>query len=156
MEMKSNEEKVIEYETFLNDRLKNDLRKILDLRDKIYEDISEYMQLKTTIQKLQEDLKPQAELKTKIDLGCNFYVQANVTNPSMIFVSIGFGFFLEMTLTEAVSFIEKKTERLQSQAIELTHDASKVKGHIKLVIEGLRELQNLPKEEETTYRDVLS
>ncbi|KAK0064252.1 protein UXT [Biomphalaria pfeifferi] len=150
------ENKLLEYETFLNDRLKLDLRNVLEQRDKIYEEISEYLQLQSTIHKIEEDIIPECELKTKVDLGCNFYVQANVSDPSKICVAIGFGFFLEMTLPEALSFINKKTERLQEKAADLTLEACKIKGHIKLVLEGLRELQGLPNETIKPYRDVLS
>ena len=56
-------------------------------------------------------------------------------NPTMICVAIGYGFFVEMTLAEAVTFIEKKTSHLQDHAQVLSKDASKVKGHIRLVLE---------------------
>uniref|UniRef100_A0A0B6Z650 Uncharacterized protein n=1 Tax=Arion vulgaris TaxID=1028688 RepID=A0A0B6Z650_9EUPU len=153
MEMDS---KVLAYETFLNERLREDLRKILEDRDKLYEEISQYFQLKSTIQKIQEDLTSQTELKTKVDLGCNFYVQANIPDPSMICIAIGYGFFLEMTLPEALTFIDKKTQMLQDHVSELTKDVCKVKGHIRLVLEGLRELQQIPTEFQKSHRDVLS
>jgi len=38
--------KVKKYETFLNDQLRPDLKSVLEDRDKIYEDISEYSALK--------------------------------------------------------------------------------------------------------------
>ena len=41
-------------------------------------------------------------LKTKVDLGCNFYCQARVPDPSMVMVAVGLGFFLELTLEEAL------------------------------------------------------
>ncbi|XP_012939069.2 protein UXT [Aplysia californica] len=154
--MNDKEEKTLAYETFLNERLRDDLRKILDQRDKVYEEISEYLQLKSTIEKIEEDLLPQSSLKTKVDLGCNFYVQANVPNPSMICVAIGYGFFLDMTLEEAVAFIEKKTKSLQERVAQLSEDACKVKGHIRLVLEGLRELQGMPFETRKPHKDVLS
>jgi len=150
------EEKTLAYEHFLNERLKGDLSKVVEQRDKVYEDISEYLQLKSTIEKIKEGLTPQTSLKTKVDVGCNFYVQANITNPSMICVSIGYGFFLEMTLPEALSFIEKKVSILQDQANVLNKNAGKIKGHIRLVLEGLRELQNIPAESRKPHRDVLS
>ncbi|BFZ10528.1 hypothetical protein BsWGS_13567 [Bradybaena similaris] len=148
--------KVLAYETFLNERLREDLRKILEDRDKLYEEVSEYFQLKSTIQKIQEDISPTSELKTKIDLGCNFYVQANVPDPSMINIAIGYGFFLEMSLPEALTFIDKKTQQLQDRVAQLTTDACKVKGHIRLVLEGLRELQHIPTDTARPHRDVLS
>ena len=51
---------------------------------------------------------PGEPLKTKVDLGCNFYCQARVPDPTKIFVSVGLGFFVELTLDEALEFISKK------------------------------------------------
>ncbi|XP_022082503.1 protein UXT-like isoform X2 [Acanthaster planci] len=99
--------KVTEYEKFVNEVLRRDLQKVLDERDQIYEQAAHYLQLKTTIEKLQEANLSKDTLKTKIDLGCNFYVQANVLSD------------------------------------KLTKDSAEIKANIKLVYEGLRELQHL-------------
>lgn len=53
----------------------------------------------------------------------------------MIFVKVGFGFFVEFTLEEALKFINKKTACLMDQADEMTKSAAKIKAHIKLVLE---------------------
>nr|XP_022296657.1 protein UXT-like [Crassostrea virginica] len=148
--------KVVQYEQFLNERLKTDLRQVLDQRDKLYGEVAEYLQLKTVIERVKESNFKTEGLKTKVDLGCNFYVQAHVPDASMIFVSVGYGFFLEMTHDEALSFIEKKVSRINSNIETLTKDAVKIKAHIKLVLQGLQEIQNLDVEPEKPYRDVLS
>ncbi|XP_042080404.1 protein UXT-like isoform X2 [Haplochromis burtoni] len=70
------DQKVLQYETFINEVLKRDLQKVVEQRDQVYEKISQYLQLKNTIQSLQEAGSQQ--LKTDVDLGCNFYVQAEV------------------------------------------------------------------------------
>jgi len=56
-------------------------------------------------------------------------------DPSKIFVCVGFGFFVEFTLSEAVNFIDKKCAHLTSLIDTLTQDASRIKAHIKLVLE---------------------
>jgi len=56
-------------------------------------------------------------------------------DPSKIFVCVGFGFFVEFTLTEAVTFIDKKCAHLTSISDSLTQDAARIKAHIKLVLE---------------------
>lgn len=53
----------------------------------------------------------------------------------MIYVSVGYGFFVEFTLTEALKFIEKKMAYLTERSDALTKDAVKIKTHIKLVLE---------------------
>ncbi|MED6234242.1 hypothetical protein ATANTOWER_025222 [Ataeniobius toweri] len=104
------DQKVLQYEVFINDVLRRDLRKVLEQRDQVYEKISQYLQLKNTIQSLQEAGSQQ--LKADVDLGCNFYVQAQVDDSSRIFVAVGFGFFVEMNLDEALRFIDRKTTQL--------------------------------------------
>jgi len=50
-------------------------------------------------------------------------------------VCVGFGFFVEFTLTEALNFIDKKCTHLTSLTETLTQDAAQIKAHIKLVLE---------------------
>uniref|UniRef100_A0A2K5K8U0 Ubiquitously expressed prefoldin like chaperone n=1 Tax=Colobus angolensis palliatus TaxID=336983 RepID=A0A2K5K8U0_COLAP len=42
-------EKVLCYETFISDVLQRDLRKVLDHRDKVYEQLAKYLQLRNVI-----------------------------------------------------------------------------------------------------------
>ncbi|XP_067270441.1 protein UXT [Pseudorasbora parva] len=133
-------EKVLQYETFISEVLTYS-KKVLEQRDAVYEKIAQYLQLKNTIQSIQEtDSK---ELKTDVDLGCNFYVQAHVPDASKIYVAVGYGFFVELTHAEALKFIEKKTNQLTEYTEVLTKDAAKIKANIRMVLEGLRELQGL-------------
>ncbi|XP_013855059.1 protein UXT [Austrofundulus limnaeus] len=145
--------KVLQYETFISDVLKKDLQKVLEQRDQVYEKISQYLQLKNTIQSLQEAESQQ--LKTEVDLGCNFFVQAQIEDSSRIFVAVGFSFFVEMTHDEALRFIDKKTNQLTAFTEQLTKDSAKIKANIRMVLEGLRELQGLSDLPETQRGDVL-
>nr|XP_046251647.1 protein UXT [Scatophagus argus] len=146
------EQKVLQYESFINDVLKRDLQKVLEQRDSVYDKISQYLQLKSTIQSLQESGSQQ--LKTDVDLGCNFYVQAEVEDSSRIFVAVGFGFFVEMNHDEALRFIDKKTSQLTAFTEQLTKDSAKIKANIRMVLEGLRELQGLTELPESRRREV--
>lgn len=146
------DQKVLQYETFINEVLKRDLQKVVEQRDQVYEKISQYLQLKNTIQSLQEAGSQQ--LKTDVDLGCNFYVQAEVEDSSRMFVAVGYGFFVEMTHDEALRFIEKKTSQLTAFTEQLTKDSAKIKAHIRMVLEGLRELQGLGDLPESRREDV--
>uniref|UniRef100_A0A3Q1FS24 Protein UXT n=1 Tax=Acanthochromis polyacanthus TaxID=80966 RepID=A0A3Q1FS24_9TELE len=145
-------QKVVQYENFINEVLKRDLQKVLEQRDIVYEKISQYLQLKNTIQSLQE--AESQRLKTDVDLGCNFYVQAEVDDSSRIFVAVGFGFFVEMTHDEALRFIDKKTSQLTAFTEQLTKHSAKIKANIRMVLEGLRELQGLSDVPESRTTDV--
>ena len=144
------ETKVTQYETFLNEKLRPDLRFVLEERDKIYQEIAEYSSLKKSIEALKSaDLSADKPLKTKVDLGQNFYAKAKVPNHQKVNVDIGFGMFLQMNYTEALDFIQKKNKLLQDKADKLTEESIKIKASIKLVIHGLREVQGLSAEDLT-------
>ncbi|XP_068605322.1 protein UXT [Brachionichthys hirsutus] len=147
------DQKVLQYENFISDVLQRDLQKVSEQRDSIYEKISLYLQLKNSIQSLQESCSQR--LKTEVDLGCNFYVQAEVEDSSRIFVAVGYGFFVEMSHDEALRFIDKKTNQLTAFTEQLTKDSAKIKANIRMVLEGLRELQGLSDLPEDRRRDVL-
>ncbi|XP_046845363.1 protein UXT homolog [Xenia sp. Carnegie-2017] len=134
-------DKVRKYEEFINDCLKADLRKVHELRDKLYSNIADYLQLKTTIEKIK--FFDGGKMKTQVDLGCNFYCQAEVKDTKLILVAVGYGFYVEFTLNEAENFIDQKVEYLTKQAEMLSKDSSKIKAHIKVALQGLSELQML-------------
>lgn len=146
------DQKVLQYEAFINDVLRTDLQKVLQQRDQVYEKISQYLQLKNTIRSLEG--AGSGQLKADVDLGCNFFVQAQIDDPSRIMVAVGFGFFVEMTHHEALRFIDRKTDQLTLFTEQLTKDSAKIKAHIRMVLEGLRELQGLAEFPESPRRNV--
>uniref|UniRef100_A0A8D0M4A3 Protein UXT n=1 Tax=Sus scrofa TaxID=9823 RepID=A0A8D0M4A3_PIG len=103
-------EKVLRYEAFISDVLQRDLQKVLDHRDKVYEQLAKYLQLRNVIERLQET--NHSELYMQVDLGCNFFVDTVVPDTSRIYVALGYGFFLELTLAEALKFIDRKSNLL--------------------------------------------
>ncbi|NXL13293.1 UXT protein, partial [Setophaga kirtlandii] len=74
-------------------------------------------------------------LHTQVDLGCNFFVSAEVPDPQRVFVALGFGFFAELTLPEALRHLERRSSLLQRLSDSLTRDGAKIRAHIRLVLE---------------------
>ncbi|KAG0215405.1 hypothetical protein BGX28_010110 [Mortierella sp. GBA30] len=135
------QQKLARYETFVNESLRKDLKDALDARDAIYDQISEYLKLAKDIEVIRDNgLK---EMKTQVDLGSNFYVQAKIPDTKYIYVNVGFGFHAELTLEEALSFITKKEAHLQRKADIYTEKASQIRAHIKLVLEAMAEIMKL-------------
>ncbi|KAI9199702.1 UXT-like protein [Polychytrium aggregatum] len=132
------QEQIKKYDGFINDRLRVDLQDTLDQRDALYDKISEYLKLKVQI----ETIKAQGaqQLKTQVDIGCDFYVQAKVPDASRIFVDIGYGFYPELTLDEAIAFIDRYEKFMLRRADKLTEQAAQIKAHIKLVLEAIQEV----------------
>lgn len=139
------EEKVKKYEEFVNDKLRKDLETVRKNQEEVNTKIAEYLQLKSFIENVKSSdvSRSGRELKTQVDLGCNFYCQARITDPSKLLVSVGYGFYVEFTLDEALKFVEKKCSQLTTYSSKLGQDSARIKANIKLVMEGLRELQDL-------------
>lgn len=135
--------KVLRYETFINDVLKEQLKQILINLDRINTEIAEYVQLKNVIQTIQDVGVTEDILKTQVDIGCNFYMQAKITDPTKIYMNVGLGHFVEFTLDEVVKVIELRTNLLNRQICILREQSANTKAHIKLVLHGLQELQNI-------------
>ena len=72
----------------------------------------------------------------------------------MIFLDVGLGFHVQLTLPEALTTIDVKTKHLNEKAERLTESANKIKAQIRIVMEGIRELSNIEDEERKKFRDV--
>ncbi|KAL1137598.1 hypothetical protein AAG570_009294 [Ranatra chinensis] len=133
-------EKVLKYETFLNDVLKEELGRTHTKTDELNNELAEYEQLKVFIE-LIKDGKLGTTMKTQMDIGCNFYLQANIEDTSKILLGVGLGYFVEIPLDEALLVIDKRTTFLIKQLEIYRKRSADIKAHIKLVLLGLQELQ---------------
>ena len=141
--------KVLKYEEFLNERLRPDLKHVLDSDERLCTEIANCHQVTQFLKQLKDKAfghEEGQEIKVKTDLGCNFFVEAVVPDTSQVSVYLGLGIYLEMSREEAVNFIEKREKILESRREVLLQKASNIKAHIKLVLEGLRELQGISSE----------
>ncbi|XP_075560558.1 uxt prefoldin-like subunit [Dermacentor variabilis] len=136
--------KVLQYETFLNDVLKEDLRRCLEERDRICAKLAELLQLRTVVERIQEVAANKETFRTQVDLGCNFYVQAVVPDVSKIFVQVGMGFFVELTHDETLWFVSRREAVLEAELQRVSKESANIKAHIQMVLQGLREIQGLP------------
>lgn len=133
--------KVLQYEEFLNERLRTDLKTTLDKKESVYSEISEYLQLKNVLEKMSSADLPGKNMKAMVDIGCDFYMKATVPNASYVIVSVGLNVYVQFTHEEALSFVEKKIKHLNEKADIFTSQAADTSARIKLIIEGLKELQ---------------
>ncbi|KNE62340.1 prefoldin, alpha subunit [Allomyces macrogynus ATCC 38327] len=129
---------VAQYEAFINEKLRVDLEQALGLRDQVYNQISEYGKLANQIKMLQET--GSKELKTQVDLGSNFFVQAKIPDTTYIYVQVAFGFHVQFTLPEAIAFADKKQLQLQKLADEHTRQANALKAQIHVMQQTLQQL----------------
>ncbi|KAJ2714733.1 hypothetical protein H4R19_001570 [Coemansia spiralis] len=129
------QETVRKYEEFIHTRLQPDLAQALEARDALYTRMSEYLKLKTHIEVIRS--QGLAELETMVDLGSNFYAKAFVPDTSYIYISVGFGFHLQMTLDEADVFIDSKLKHMEQLADRHTEEASQIRAKIKMAYGAL-------------------
>ena len=136
-------DKAKQLEAFINEKMKPDLKFLMQDRDKIFEEISEYEKLKMTICQL--DASNQDIIKTKVDLGCGFYIQANVPETKTICICIGLGFYVDYTYPEALKYISQKLIYLKKNEKLYTEKIVGKKAEIDVACGFLKESFYIPK-----------
>jgi len=136
-------QKVANYEHFLNDVLRTDLRNALERRGQVQAKISEFTQQKAILEKLTSSSELSTDIRTKVDLGCDFFCDSVVPNLETVIMTLGCGTWLEVTPEEAIQICDKEIKHLNKTVELISKQELKLKAHINLVINGLREIQNI-------------
>ena len=138
------DKKILRFEQKMDNEMRPQLNLVLTKRDKIYEELAQYLQLKNVLEMLKaQKLK---KFESRVDIGCNIFVNTEVEDTSKIMVALSKDFFVELTQEEALVYVEKKEKYLNDQAKDLTKKASEIKAHIMFVQEAIRELLNIDPE----------
>ncbi|KAL3644575.1 hypothetical protein CASFOL_009755 [Castilleja foliolosa] len=140
--MEAVQEKVRKFEEFVDRRLKPDLVHAIAERDKVFEQQKIFSDLKRNIENLEKNSV--TSLRTRVNLGSEVYMQADVPDTRHIFVDVGLGFHVEFTWSEALNFIAAREEKLSRKIEDYTRLIATIKAQIKMVCEGIRELLQLP------------
>ncbi|VDO03326.1 unnamed protein product [Rodentolepis nana] len=151
-------EKIDKIETFINEKLRIDLKRVLEAGDAMYGDISSYLELQNLLEKFSEmDIKSEDSegIETMVDMGLNFYMKANIPSLAKLYVDVGLGFHVEMTPAEALECVRQRIEFLNEKAEVFRKKAFEIRAQIRVSLETLRILQNLDVETRPDYRDVL-
>ncbi|WIA29473.1 hypothetical protein OEZ86_011974 [Tetradesmus obliquus] len=137
--------KVREYEQFANDVLKVDLQKTVEQRARCQLEIDELEELRRNVQQLQQQQEAcQTTLKTRVELGSGVFCRAAVPDTSRLFIGIGLGFHLEVTLQEAGRAIDLRQQALRLKLGSCTDKAARIKAQLKFVAQAVHELMQLP------------
>eukprot|EP00761_Pharyngomonas_kirbyi_P002640 gb/GECH01002644.1/.p1 GENE.gb/GECH01002644.1/~~gb/GECH01002644.1/.p1 ORF type:complete len:142 (+),score=48.98 gb/GECH01002644.1/:1-426(+) len=129
--MSQQEQLISSYQNYLESTLKNELETLVEKRENVYETLSKYLQLRNSIEMIQD--QKLEEMKTMVNIGSDIFAQAKVPNTSRIYLKIGLGFHVDMTLNEALDFINKKEEYLNQEAKNLDTKINETKSEIKSV-----------------------
>eukprot|EP00741_Cyanophora_paradoxa_P001141 tig00000459_g1101.t1 len=115
----------------IDDRLRDDLKRVLDERDKAQEKLAKFGDLRETLETIRtHKLK---KLNHTVSLSSEFIVQAEIPDTQYVYVDAGLGFHVQFTVEEALSFIEVRRkgletaiEALSSRAVSLRTDIGTV------------------------------
>jgi prefoldin subunit 5 len=143
---------ITEYSNFINRTLRPQLQKAVDEREETEAEISEFLQLQTKLKLLVErDTRMKMEstnnkntlfpIDTIVDI-CHgaVYCNATIPNPRTIYIDVGLGFHVEMTLNEAIIYINKRVDHIEKNVLQhrvkvATTVAKDVENAIKLMEE---------------------
>lgn len=134
--------KIKEYSSFVQKVLGPDLQQAEESRNEIQKDIIEYQELQKRLVAMHK-VQPTQLDSVMVDLGYNtLHCRAVVSNTQALFVHIGMGFHTELTLPEALVFLEKRIAFLSRQVLSRRQEkVNQVQAHVESAVSILRELQ---------------
>ncbi|XP_059058313.1 protein UXT [Achroia grisella] len=136
------DETILKYETFINDVLKEDLRQLHDRLQYVNAEMSDLIQQKHTLKVVNNKQMHPHGFKTQVNIGCNFFMEAEVPDTSTLLMDIGLNHYLELSIDDANRFLDIRIKAYEKKAQELQQNAAEIKAHIKLMLFGIAELQN--------------
>ena len=134
-------QKISEYSSFIQTTLQPNLEQFETSFKKAKIEIGEYDELRTQLQGI-IDGRP-SKRETIVDLGYKtIFCEAVVDDYDTIFVHVGMGFHIEMRISEALEFVDKRIKFLTQQVLSPRDQKVKeTKAHIESATEILRQLQ---------------
>lgn len=136
--------KILQFETFINDRLRVDLAELQEKLNTKNSDLAEFIQLKCVINTWKDTEADKNGFKTKVEMGCGYFVQATVEDVQNILLHVGLNHYVEFSLDDALVVINVRTKLLEKQIENLRNQVALTNAHIKLLLLGIGELQNKP------------
>ncbi|SBT76963.1 prefoldin, putative [Plasmodium ovale] len=130
---------VLKSESFIDDVLHQQLRERQKKRDEIVQDIFD-MEILVENLKLFLNMKDQKEIETLTSLGCDSYAYADILDKNKIFIQIGYEFYLEMTLEDAIVFLKKKINLYEDKLSYWNKQIARIKAHIQILMRALSSL----------------
>ena len=143
------QDKIKEYADFITKTLQPQLQSAVEAKEATEKDVSEYIQLRNRLQNLENTLDSDAAAGQKskpiealVDVAHEtVYCRAIISNPKTVYVDVGLGFMVEFTLSEALSFIDKRVKYLEEEV--LSHRAGVAEGIAKDVENAVELLEEL-------------
>ncbi|XP_042021966.1 protein UXT homolog isoform X1 [Salvia splendens] len=138
-------EEIKTLEEFVEGRLKPNLVRAIAERDKVFERQKTFSDLRKNIENLKKNTV--TSMRTLVNIGAEIYTEAVAPDTRHIFVEVGHGFYVEFTWAEALKYIAEREKLLSRQIEEYTGKIGAIKVQIKVALEAIRKLLNIPDSE---------
>lgn len=135
------QQKIKEYEHFIEDRLKNDLKDIeFILNDKVTK-YKEWEEVKQVVKTVKDFKSRNRDMSVRLDVGGGIMASGEITDYETTYVCIGLGYMLEMDCDEADKYSDIRLRLLKKEIDHFRKMAVDVKINIKMVLLAINELQ---------------
>ncbi|KAG6460063.1 protein UXT homolog [Manduca sexta] len=135
------DEAILKYENIINNVLKEDLR-VLEMRlQQINAETSDLIQQRHALKVITDKNIHPNGFKAQVNIGCNFFMEAAVSDTSSLLMNIGLNHYLEFSIEEANKYLDARIKAYEQKSEELREKAAQTKAHIKLILFGISELQ---------------
>lgn len=128
-------------ERFIQENLRQDLKRYEDYLNRMNAEIMEFVQLKNTVESIVEHTSD--GFKTQVNVGGSFFMSAKVDDTKQIMVNVGLNHYVNFTLDEALKFCDFKIKSLQNEANVIREKSIETRAQIKLALLCLAEKQSI-------------
>lgn len=140
MDESDKDRKIEEYQKFIEETLKVDLKEIETNLEKKFDKFKQWEELKDIIAMLR--MKDNQDLNLQVPVGCNIYVNAETETNDTIIVDVGLGCLLEMNYVEGEKYCNIRMGLLKKEIEHYRSLAVNVKVKIKLTLLAINELKS--------------
>ncbi|KAF8375941.1 hypothetical protein PRIPAC_82370 [Pristionchus pacificus] len=129
------------YESYVRDRLMPDKLKAQEAVNELVTEMQDYQSLLVTLDTIVDnELK---EMETRVNMGNNMFMQANVEDTSKVIVKMVDGLFVSLPIERARLFIPKRIEILQSRISLLEVKMCEIQATIDTMLASINEFQSI-------------
>jgi prefoldin alpha subunit len=134
--------KMSDYSDFVEKVLRPELKHAMALRQNVKREIQEYRELQQRLKQQQQDDDEQKQVGSSVDLGFKtLYCRAVATDLSKLFVHVGMGFHVELSVDEAIQFVAKRISLLEKNNLAAKEQNLKeVSNHLESAEVSFRQL----------------
>ncbi|XP_057661512.1 uncharacterized protein LOC130897038 [Diorhabda carinulata] len=141
MDTQKVQQKINEYELFVEEKLKSDLKDIETILEDKSSKYKEWEEVQNVVKVIRNFKDKNRDMNVKVDIGKGLLAQGEITDFERSYINIGLGYMLEMDCDEADKYSTIRMNLLRKEISHFRKLAIDVKVHIKLTLLAINELQ---------------